>query len=197
MQSRSSSPSETERRKSSSVIDASHENPRRPAHRTAVSNYERNLDVSSSRWRQRSQDRRTDPLGLVTLYIPEVSPSADIIFVHGLGGTSQQTWSRNRDPDLFWPQKWLPLEPDICTARIFSFGYNAHFSSSGPNSIAGISDFAKSLLFAMKFGKGDDSEDLQIGSVRLLTTIPLKEANVHSCPLFLSYIRWVVLCLKR
>ena len=163
--SRSSSPAETERRKSSGVIDTLHETTGRPPHRTALSNYEGNLDVSTSHSRQRSRDRRGDPLGLLPLYTPDVSPTVDLIFIHGLGGTSRQTWSKNRDPDLFWPQKWLPQESDICTARIFSFGYNAHFSSSGPNSVAGISDFAKSLLFAMKFGKDDNGTDLKIGSV--------------------------------
>ncbi|KAH0538685.1 hypothetical protein FGG08_004760 [Glutinoglossum americanum] len=117
--------------------------------------------------RQPSRDRRTDPLGLTVLYAPEESPSVDIIFVHGLGGTSQQTWSKNRDPELFWPKNWLPLEPDICTARVLSFGYNAHYFSSGPNNILSISDFAKSLLFDMKLGKDELMEDLDIGDAYL------------------------------
>ena len=166
-QSRSSSPAETERRKNPGVIDVFRESTRRPSHRTTISNNEGSLEIASPHSRQRSQDRRADPLGLINIYTPQGIPSADIIFIHGLGGTSRQTWSRNRDPELFWPQKWLPLEPDICTTRIFSFGYNAHFSSSGPNSIANISDFAKSLLFAMKFWKGGHDGDLQIGNVGL------------------------------
>lgn len=196
-QSRSSSPADTERRNGSGVIGALHENPRRTSHGNALSNYGVKLDVVSSHSQQRSQDRRTDPLGLVILYTPERSPSADIIFVHGLGGTSLQTWSRNRDPDLCWPQKWLPLESDISSSRIFSFGYNAHFSSSGSNSIASISDFAKSLLFAMKFGKGEDGEDLKVGSVGSLFIFSLIKTKIHSCPSFSSHIQWVVLCSKR
>jgi hypothetical protein len=115
---------------------------------------------------KRSADRRSDPLGLTLLYTTEGSPAADIIFVHGLGGTSRQTWSYNRDAKLFWPQMWLPKEPDICAARILTFGYNSHFLSSGPDSVAGIGDFAKSLLFSMKFGKDDNSGELGIGKVR-------------------------------
>lgn len=107
-----------------------------------------------------------NPLGLSVLYTPESSPSVDIIFIHGLGGTSRQTWSKNRDPELFWPQKWLPQEPGICTSRILSFGYNANFSSTGSNSISNLSDFAKSLLFSMKFGKDESGVDLGIGNVR-------------------------------
>lgn len=102
------------------------------------------------------------------LYTPEGTPTVDIIFVHGLGGTSRQTWSYNRDAELFWPKLWLPKERDICTARVLTFGYNAHFLSTGPNSISGISDFAKSLLFDMKFGKDDGSEDLGVGKVGMM-----------------------------
>ncbi|OBT75830.1 hypothetical protein VF21_05527 [Pseudogymnoascus sp. 05NY08] len=114
--------------------------------------------------RQRSIDRRNDPLGLSILYTPNFDePTADVIFVHGLGGSSRMSWSYNRDENLFWPEAWLPTEPDIRTARILSFGYNAYFASQGPNSIAGIGDFAKQLLFDMKFGKDSLGEDLNVG----------------------------------
>lgn len=107
-----------------------------------------------------------DPLGLAVLHEPEGPPILDIIFVHGLGGTSRQTWSKNRDPELFWPHKWLPTEPDIKSARILSFGYNAHFASSGPSTISRISDFAKDLLFAMRFSNNSEMSHLSIGEVR-------------------------------
>ena len=110
-----------------------------------------------------SQDKSSDPLGLTLIYEPKSSPSIDIIFVHGLGGTSRQTWFRNKNPDLFWPHKWLPIEPEIQTARILSFGYNANFSTTGPPSLASISDFAKDLLYGMNFGKDDAMKELGIG----------------------------------
>lgn len=109
------------------------------------------------------QDRPSDPLGLSLLYKPCDLPSIDIVFVHGLGGTSQQTWSRDKNPDLFWPHKWLPTEPEIQTARVLSFGYDAKFSARGSLSLASISDFAKDLLYAMKFGKDDATNELDIG----------------------------------
>ncbi|KAL8781300.1 MAG: hypothetical protein Q9213_006075 [Squamulea squamosa] len=109
------------------------------------------------------QTKPSDPLGLTLIYDPGSPPSIDIIFVHGLGGTSRQTWSRNKSPDLFWPHKWLPIEPEIQTARILSFGYNASFSATGPPSLASISDFAKDLLYGMKFGKDDAMKELGIG----------------------------------
>lgn len=117
------------------------------------------------RAREKSIDRHADPIGLSVIYEPETTRSLDIIFVHGLGGTSRQTWAKNRDENLFWPSRWLPLEPGISTARILSFGYNAHFMSTGPNSITNISDFAKDLLYEMRLGKDRAMSDLGIGKV--------------------------------
>ena len=101
----------------------------------------------------------------------------DLIFVHGLGGTSHQTWSKNRNPELFWPQKWLPLEPEIRTARVLTFGYNAHFLSSSRDNILEISDFAKELLFAMKFATDERKNRLNVGKVsdRLMIDLSSRE----------------------
>ncbi len=105
-----------------------------------------------------------DELGLHVVFQPPSAALVDLIFVHGLGGASHRTWSKNQDHNLFWPQQWLPLEPDICSARILTFGYNARFRSGGPQNM-NIADFAKDLLFGLKFGKGADTEDLGIGKV--------------------------------
>jgi hypothetical protein len=155
------------------ALSSPHGNPngaaRRPSRQSAVSEFdvEQTLNTVSLRSSQRSQDRSADPLGLTVVYAPKESPSVDIIFVHGLGGSSRKTWSKNRDPELFWPRTWLPSEPDICTARILTFGYNAHYRSLAPNNILSISDFAKNLLFEMRFGKDDATNDLKIGDVSL------------------------------
>jgi hypothetical protein len=101
---------------------------------------------------------------LNVIHVPDNPHTIDVIFIHGLGGTSKQTWSKNKDPSLFWPKEWLPLEPDISSARILSFGYNAHFAAPGKN-ILNISDFARELLFAMKFGTNEHSAALDIGDV--------------------------------
>lgn len=106
----------------------------------------------------------TDPLGLNVIHVPDAPHTIDVIFVHGLGGTSKQTWSKNKDPNLFWPKEWLPLEPDISSARVLSFGYNANFAAAGRN-ILNISDFARELLFGMKFGTDEHSVPLDIGRV--------------------------------
>lgn len=123
-----------------------------------------------AKWKEPSRERRDDPLGLTILHEPESSPSADIVFVHGLGGTSRHTWSRNRDLQLFWPLEWLPYEPELATARIMTFGYNSHFSSVSQKqeNILNISDFAKDLLFSMKFATRKGERRLDIGSAPII-----------------------------
>lgn len=119
----------------------------------------------SSRSRSRSSDRREDPLGLTVIHEPSTAPLCDIIFIHGLGGTSRATWAKGRDPKFFWPQRWLPYEPGIGDARILSFGYNANFAAAGPAPITGIADFAKDLLHSMKYAKNEELEELNLGRV--------------------------------
>lgn len=82
------------------------------------------------------------------------------------------TWCKNKDLDLFWPLKFLPLEPDINEARILTFGYNANFRpGSGKNKMS-ILDFAKDLLYDLKYAKDESTpelEDLDIGEVSMLS----------------------------
>jgi hypothetical protein len=59
---------------------------------------------------------------------------------------------------------FLPLEPDICQARILTFGYNANFHRAG-NATTSVLDFAKDLLFDLKYAKDEQKEDLNMGTV--------------------------------
>lgn len=139
--------------------------------------------LSSYRHRSPEPDRRlADTLGLQVIYQPSSAAPIDIVFVHGLGGASSKTWSKYQDPHLFWPQQWLPLEPEICTARILSFGYNASFRPGGPRNIANIADFAKDLLFEMRFGKDDNTEDLGIGRVGVESVLGFKHTEFRRFP---------------
>ncbi|CAN9375787.1 unnamed protein product [Alternaria alternata] len=92
----------------------------------------------------------------------------DIVLVHGLGGSSHSTWSKDHDPNYFWPHLWLPN--DIGSARILSFGYDADWKSTSSRTVLNITDFAKELLFAMRFTKDEnrDLEDLGIGDVPII-----------------------------
>ncbi|EER27671.1 hypothetical protein CPC735_030070 [Coccidioides posadasii C735 delta SOWgp] len=114
------------------------------------------------------KDRSADPLGITVLYEPQAQHTADIIFVHGLGGSSLQTWSKDGDPNLRWPQQWLPLEPNICEARILTFGYNALFGRRRSGSVADILDFARSLLFEMKYAMDNQSRSIALGKKPLI-----------------------------
>lgn len=103
-------------------------------------------------------------LGLSVIYTPKHSPKVDVVFVHGLGGTSRGTWSKYRSPELFWPSKFLPLEPGMGQARIMTFGYNARFQEPSHGAMS-ILDFAKDLLFHLKYAKDEHVEDMNIGEV--------------------------------
>ncbi|KAH8670390.1 hypothetical protein BGZ60DRAFT_486586 [Tricladium varicosporioides] len=87
------------------------------------------------------------PFGLTTLYDPASPAIADLIFVHGLGGGSQSTWTKDLNSNLFWPKIWLPQDPGFQDVRIHSFGYNSNWSKE---STLHVHDFAKSLLGAIQ-----------------------------------------------
>ncbi|KAL8818633.1 MAG: hypothetical protein Q9223_002770 [Gallowayella weberi] len=107
----------------------------------------------------------SDPLGLTPVYAFP-NPILDIIFVHGLGGTSRGTWSWERDPSNFWPP-WLADDADFSRARIFTFGYNANFNGQYTSNI--ILDFAKELLLSMKIYSGDGHQgDSLIGELPII-----------------------------
>lgn len=130
-------------------------------------------------------DTGQNPLGLNVVYTPKNGHKADIVFVHGLGGTSRWTWSKHKSPDLFWPLTFLPLEPDLCLARIMSFGYNATIRKS-TNASTAVLDFAKELLFDLKYATDDQKEDLNIGAVCTRLTSP--KASPHNSK-FLTFLK--------
>lgn len=130
----------------------------------------RKLSIIPSFQRDRTPSRSLDPQGLIPIYTPPASPSADIIFVHGLGGSSQLTWAKNHDINLFWPREWLPLEADISSARIFSFGYDAQFKSQEKRGVLSISDFARDLLYQMRYPPSEYGKLFPLGKVDTLSS---------------------------
>jgi hypothetical protein len=114
--------------------------------KTAASTSGRSFFTRTTAFRKGSDtglENDKGPLGLTTIYNPLEKAIADIIFVHGLGGGSRKTWSKNEDPALFWPQEWLPQDPGFRDVRIHTFGYDSNWDKE---SILNIHDFAKSLL---------------------------------------------------
>jgi WD40 repeat protein/pimeloyl-ACP methyl ester carboxylesterase len=125
----------------------------------------------SSRRPSPSPDRSAHSLGLHIVHQPGSFAPLDIIFVHGLGGDSRKTWSKNHDTGLFWPGLWLPLEPGIGNARVLTFGYNANFRPGAPKSLSNMTDFSKELLYEMGFGKDDNGQDLNVGKVPIIFVV--------------------------
>jgi len=60
--------------------------------------------------------------GLTEVYTSE-NPAADVIFVHGLNGDPERTWTSQKT-HAFWPRDLLPKELDG-RARILVYGYDA------------------------------------------------------------------------
>ncbi|KAL8907648.1 MAG: hypothetical protein Q9207_001300 [Kuettlingeria erythrocarpa] len=101
-----------------------------------------------------------EPYGLNLVHHAE-KHNIDLIFVHGLGGSSYKTWSWNRDIDYFWPE-WLLSDPHLASSRIFTFGYNANLK--GPSSNLNINEFAKDLLTRMMTFSGGPMPSPNIGT---------------------------------
>lgn len=57
--------------------------------------------TTSTKLLQKDGEADTGPLGLNVVYTPENGHKVDIVFIHGLGGTSQLTWSKYKNPELF------------------------------------------------------------------------------------------------
>lgn len=82
------------------------------------------------------------PYGLVTVSQPDNADqtNAHIIFVHGLGGGSEHTWTKD---GIFWPRDLLPAQEPFQDAGIHTFGYDSNFKKT---STLNINDFSKALL---------------------------------------------------
>ena len=102
--------------------------------------------------------------GLSVLYSPSEA-DLDLVFIHGLGGSSLKTWSFARQTENFWPL-WLSQDPEFVATRILTFGYNADFR--GPSTILNITDFAKDLVSRMLTFEEEttDGSKIRMGQVR-------------------------------
>lgn len=105
----------------------------------------------STRLRASSDTTPDGQLGLSLIH-GDADRDADIIFVHGLGGSSRRTWSWEHRREVFWPA-WIHDEEGLSRFRVFSYGYNANFR--GSKNTLSILDFSKGLLVRMKtYGHG-------------------------------------------
>ena len=88
----------------------------------------------------------SDSTGLIEISShQDLVPSADVVFVHGLGGDARSTWhpQGKRDDDNYW-LGWLGKD-NLCV-NIWSFGYNAEATNWKNNSSMPLFDQASNLL---------------------------------------------------
>jgi len=138
------------------------ESPKPSRHQSASRSSFAALGAQLSRKNNNKVVAQHDPLGL-TLVRDCEQPTADLIFVHGLGGSSKKTWSYERDVNNFWPP-WLGSEVGLSNTRIYTFGYNANFAQQSTN--LSILDFAKDLLFqSQTYQHPRREDDPRIGDV--------------------------------
>ncbi len=102
-------------------------------------------------------------LGLQVISQPE-SPAVDIVFIHGLTGSSYNTWLSENN--VYWPTELLLA--DIPDARIMTFGYDADVTKLlGPVSQNSVRDHAADLIGDLSATRNED------GTVSFLLTFPL------------------------
>ncbi|MCJ1462048.1 hypothetical protein MMC07_000648 [Pseudocyphellaria aurata] len=75
-------------------------------------------------------DVEINPFNLTEVFAPEHRGSAkvDIVFVHGLNGHPEHTWTSEKSK-VFWPTQLLPPVLDEEEARILVYGYDANVTS--------------------------------------------------------------------
>ncbi|RKK57123.1 hypothetical protein BFJ69_g17567 [Fusarium oxysporum] len=104
-----------------------------------------------------SSSTKTFPSGVKTLHSPEAAV-VDIVFVHGLTGDRDKTWTA-RDGSEPWPKTLLPSK--LPTARTLTFGYDAYVADwRGVVSQNRIANHAWKLLTSLASYREDDDTAL-------------------------------------
>ncbi|KAJ5663382.1 hypothetical protein N7507_004113 [Penicillium longicatenatum] len=103
--------------------------------------------------------RKSFPSGIKLLYGPD-DATVDIIFIHGLTGDRDATWTA-RDATKPWPQTLL--SPILPTARILTFGYDAFVADwRGVVLQNRIANHAWNLLTSLSSYRGDGTNERPI-----------------------------------
>ncbi|KAI3316912.1 hypothetical protein HD806DRAFT_541795 [Xylariaceae sp. AK1471] len=104
-----------------------------------------------------SSSRKSFPKGIKLLHCP-VDSAIDIVFVHGLTGDRERTWTA-KDASNPWPQTLLPSK--LPTARILTFGYDAYVADwRGVVSQNRIENHAYNLLTSLaSYREEDDTNE--------------------------------------
>ncbi|KAJ5903949.1 hypothetical protein N7504_006332 [Penicillium tannophilum] len=92
----------------------------------------------------------TGAYGLDVIYDPEFA-SVDIVFVHGLTGNRESTWT-DKKSRIFWPKQLLPR--DLPTARVWTFGYDADIIGALKTASSNtLRDHGKSLMHDLSLAR--------------------------------------------
>ena len=96
--------------------------------------------------------------------------SLSIVFIHGLTGDRDATWTASDATDP-WPKTLLP--PVISTARVLTFGYDANVADwKGVVSQSRIANHAGNLLTALStYRENDDTVGSPVLQIREHTDI--------------------------
>jgi len=99
--------------------------------------------------------KKTFPVGIKELHSPD-SAAVDLVFVHGLTGHREKTWTADGTSGGPWPRTLLPRK--IPNARILTFGYDARVTDlRGVVSNNRVGNHARNLLAALATHREDDS----------------------------------------
>ena len=96
--------------------------------------------------------------GLTSVYEPSPSSAAsvDIVFVHGLSGDPQKTWT-SKTNHTFWPSQLLPQYGQLQNLiRVWTYGYDADPVSTDGASKDMIHDHSETLLGELAAKRAED-----------------------------------------
>ncbi|KAK3292166.1 uncharacterized protein B0H64DRAFT_364874 [Chaetomium fimeti] len=104
-----------------------------------------------------SPSTKTFPTGIKLLH-SAAHATVDIVFVHGLTGDREKTWTAHAAPEP-WPKALLPSE--LPTARVLTFGYDAYVADwRGVVSQNRIGNHAWNLLTSLAtYRENDDTNE--------------------------------------
>ncbi|KAL4981514.1 Alpha/Beta hydrolase protein [Aspergillus falconensis] len=88
--------------------------------------------------------------------LQRIRSDSRIVFIHGITGSSMDTWC-HKETQFYWPSS---IGPDVCSARVFTFGYDADVMSIWhPVSQLGIDSHSQNLLGSLARVRSDTGTD--------------------------------------
>ena len=119
---------------------------------------------------------------LTQIHAPEGGGKVDVVFVHGLNGDPEKTWTAEKSR-IFWPSMLLPPVLEEQKARILVYGYDADVTSfTGSTSKEKIHNHAEHLVAALAANRSirGASDRPLIFVAHSLGGLVVKRALIHS-----------------